>query len=140
MKRFKEILRLLIYWVTRKNARHNRALRDLLYQTKTIEDFFAKYRLQEDTKFKAIFEHIGQARIDATDTAYQTGIRISRARTIEGKEELSPLVKELYDDLEELKRSLFTRTLSTNILAKEVSRVDIALENLLAALSDIKLK
>ncbi len=111
-----------------------------MYLTKTIEDLFAKYRLQEDTQFKAVFEHIGQARIDATETAYQTGVRINRARAIEGKEELSPLVEELHNDLEELKRSLFTRTLSQNILAKEVSKVDIALENLLAALADIKLK
>jgi len=139
MTQLKGILRLLVNWITRKDARYNRALRDLMYLTKTIEDFFARYRLQEDNQFKAVFENIGQARIDATETAYMTGIRINRARIIEGKE-LSLLVKELYNSLVDLKRSLFTRTLSKNLLAKRVSNIDIALENLLAALSDIKLK
>lgn len=139
MKRVREILRAFFYWVTRKEARHNRALRDLMFLTKAIEDFFAAYHLQEDPQFRAVFKNIGQARIDATEIAHQTSLRIERAKRIERKE-LSLLVEELHSDFEELKRSLYTRTLSTEVLSRRVSRVDIALENLLAALSAVELK
>jgi len=123
-----------------KNARHNRALRDLLHLSKSIEDFFFKYRLLEDgSDFKTVFKNMGQIRIDATEIAYQTGLRIRRARLIKGKD-LPPQVEEVYNKLEELKRSLFTRTLSNKVLSQRITKLDMAFENLLAAISDTKYK
>jgi hypothetical protein len=119
-----------------KKAWHNRALKDLLSLLKSIEDFFTRYRLQDDTSFKTVFTNMGQIRMDATDLAYQAGVRIKRAQNIEG-EGLKPLVEEVYNDLENMKRSLFTRTLSNKILLDRVSKLDISLENLLAAISKI---
>jgi hypothetical protein len=126
-------------WVTMKKAWHNRALKDLLSLLKSIEDFFARYRLQEDTSFKTVFANMGQIRMDATDLAYQSGIRIKRAQNIEA-EGLPALVEEVHNDLESIKRSLFTRTLSNKILLDRVSKLDISLENLLAAISKINYK
>ncbi len=123
-------------WITMKKAWHNRALKDLLSLLKSIEDFFTRYRLQDDTSFKTVFTNMGQIRMDATDLAYQAGVRIKRAQNIEG-EGLKPLVEEVYNDLENMKRSLFTRTLSNKILLDRVSKLDISLENLLAAISKI---
>ena len=85
---------------------------------------------------KSVFEKIGQIRIDATEVAYQTRIRIRRAKLIQGKD-LAPLVEEVYNVLDELKRGLFTRTLSSEVLSQRVSRLEIAFESLLAATADI---
>lgn len=140
MAKLKSLLIELVNWFTMKNARHNRALRDLLHLSKSIEDFFFKYRLLEDGfDFKAVFENMGQVRIDVTEIAYQTGIRIRRAKLIEGKD-FPLLVEEVYDELEELKRSLFTRTLSNKVLRQRVTKLDMAFENLLAVISDTKYK
>ena len=138
MAKLKSLLIVLVNWFTMKNARHNRALRDLIQLSKSIEDFFFKYRLlEEGSDFKAVFVNMGQVRIDATEIAYQTGIRIRRAQLIEGKD-LTQLVAEVYNELSELKRSLFTRTLSNKVLSQRVTKLDMAFENLLAAISDIK--
>lgn len=138
MAKLKSLLIVLVNWFTMKNARHNRALRDLIQLSKSIEDFFFQYRLlEEGSDFKAVFVNMGQVRIDATEIAYQTGIRIRRAQLIEGKD-LTQLVTEVYNELSELKRSLFTRTLSNKVLSQRVTKLDMAFENLLAAISDIK--
>ena len=125
-----------INWAMMKNMGHNRALRDLMYLLKSVQDFLTRYRLQEDgSDFNTVFKNMGQIRIDAVEIAYQTGLRIIRAKNIRGKD-LPPLVEELYNDLEELKRALFTRTLSDNVLSEHVSKLDVAYKNLLAAMSD----
>ena len=117
-----------------KKARHNRALRDLLYLLKTIEDFMARYRLKEDgSDFNTAFKNMGQFRIDAVEIAYQSGIRIRRANDIQGKD-LPSLVEEVHNGLDELKRALFTRTLSNQVLRQIVSRIDVAYKNLIAAM------
>jgi len=140
MAKLKSLLVVLVNRFTMKNARHNRALRDLLHLSKSIEDFFFKYRLLEDgSDFKTVFKNMGQIRIDATEIAYQTGLRIRRARLIKGKD-LPPQVEEVYNKLEELKRSLFTRTLSNKVLSQRITKLDMAFENLLAAISDTKYK
>ena len=140
MGKLKSLLDAFVNWFTMKNARHNRALRDLLHLSKSIEDFFFKYHLLEDgSDFKTVFGNMGQVRIDATEIAQLTGTRIRIARYIEGRD-LPPLVEEVYNHLEELKRSLFTRTLSNNVLSQRVMKLDMAFENLLAAISDVKYK
>ena len=136
LKTLQNAFPIFLNWVTMKKAWHNRALKDLLSLLKSIEDFFTRYRLQEDTSFKTVFANMGQIRMDATDLAYQTGIRIKRSQNI-GLEGLPALVEEVHNDLENMKRSLFTRTLSNKILLDRVSKLDISLENLLAAISKI---
>ncbi len=140
MGKLKGLLNAIIDWFTMKNVRHNRALKDLLQLSKSMEGFVVRYDLQKGSSdFKTVLENIGQMRIDATEMAYQTRIRIRRAKLIEGKD-LPLLVEEVYNDLEELKRSLFTRMLSNNVLSQRVSKLDVALENLLTAISDIEYK
>lgn len=140
MPRLKQLWNVFINWVTRKNARHNRALRDLLYLSKLIEDFFARYRLREDGfSFKSVFEKMGQMRIDTIDLAYQTELRIKRVGNIQGKN-LSPMVEEVHNELEELKRLLFTSIVTGKLLAGPVSKLEKAFDNLLAAISDMGYK
>ena len=134
------LLRAFISWVTMKNARHNRSLRDILYLAKTIENFFVRYRLREEgSNFNTLFGNRGTARIDATEIAYHTGIRIRRVRNIEGKD-LPLQVEDVYNALDELKRLLFTPTLSSKVLAQCVSKLEMAFENLLSVISGIGYK
>ena len=80
-----------------------------------------------------------QARTDATELACQTKIGIKRAESIEGKD-LPLIVQELYNELLELKRSLYTRSLSDKVLTQRVSKLDMAFEILLGAISNIRYK
>jgi len=139
MGKIKGLLNAFINWITQKNVRHNRELSDLLYLSKSVEDFCAKYHLLEETSFKSVFENMVQARTDATELACQTKIRIKRAESIEDKD-LPLLIEEVYKELEELKRSLYTRSLSNKVLIQRASKLDIAFENLLGAISNIGYK
>ena len=139
MDRIKSLLNTLIDWFTVKSARHNRAFRDLLQLSKSIEDFLVSYRLQEAVSGSTVFENRGQMRLDATELAYQTRISIRRAKFIIDKD-FTLFVEEVYIALEELKRSLFTRTLSNEVLSKHISKLNTALDSLFAAISDIEYK
>ena len=97
LDKLKALLNAFIDWFTMKNARHNRALRDLMYLLKSVQDFLTRYRLQEDgSDFNTVFKNMGQIRIDAVEIAYQTGLRIRRAKNIKDKD-LPPLVEEVYN-------------------------------------------
>ena len=136
MGKVRTFINVVIDWFSMKNARHNRALRDLLYLLRTIEDFFAKYRLYEGgSEFNTVFKNMGQFRIDAVEIAHQSGIRIRRAKEIEGKE-LPPLIEEVHNGLDELKRAVFTRSLSNAILSEIVAKLDGAYKNLIAAMEN----
>jgi len=140
MSKLKGVLYAFINWLTMKNARHNRALRDILDLQKTVEEFLAKYHLQEDgSDFKLVFANIGQARIDVTEIAHLTGTRVRIAQNIEG-EKMPPLLEEVHSDLDDFKRALFTRTLGSVVLNERVLKLHKSLENLLAAVSDIEYK
>ena len=140
MDKIKSLVVALFNWFTSKNTGHNRALSDLLHLSRDIEDFLSKYRLLEDSSaFKIVFENIGQVRIDATEMVYQAEIRIRGAKLIKSKD-LTPMVEEVYNNLDELKRSLFTRTLSNNVLAQRVTKLNMSFENMLAAISNIAYK
>ena len=130
----------LINWFTMNNARHNRALRDLLNLQRSIEDFLTKYDLQETrSDFRSVFENVGQARIDATEITYLVGAKTRITKYIESKN-LSPLLEEVHNDLEQFKRGLFTRTLGSDVLGKRLLKLHESFENLLAAISHIEHK
>lgn len=140
MGKLKGILDAFVSWFTMKNARHNRALRDILDLQRSVEEFLAKYHLQEDgLDFRLVFENIGQARIDATEIAHLTGTRVRITENIEG-EKLPLLLEEVHGDLEDFKRALFTRTLGSVVLSERVLKIHKSLENLLAAASDVEYK
>jgi hypothetical protein len=129
-----------ISWFTMNNARHNRALRDLLDLQSSIEEFLAKYNLQETSSdFRSVFENIGQARIDTTEIAHLAGTKIRIAKYVESKN-LSPLLDKLHNDLEDLKRVLFTRTLSSDVLGKRLLTLHESFKNFLTAISQIEYK
>lgn len=140
MGKLKGFLDAFINWFTMKNARHNRALRDILDLQRSIEEFLARYHLQENgTNFRLVFENLGQARIDVTEITHLTGTKIRITKNIESKN-LLPLLEEVHSDLEDFKRPLFTRTVSDVVLGQRVLKLHESLENLLATISEIEYK
>jgi len=130
----------LVNWFTMKNTRHNRALRDTLDLVKNIEGFCEKYRLQDElSDFQTVFATIGEARIDATEVTYRIMRTLRIVRLIDSKR-LPALLLEVYNDFEELKRSLYTRTLGSKVLQERVLKLNTSFENMLAEISKIEYK
>lgn len=130
----------LVNWFTMKNQRHNRALRDMLDLVKNIESFCAKYRLQDElSDFKTVFASIGETRIDATEVTYRIMRALRIVRLIDSKS-LPALLLEVYNDFEELKRSLYTRTLGGKVLKERVLKLDASFGNMLAEIAKIEYK
>ena len=127
-------------WFTMKNARHNRALRDLLNLQRYIEDFLVKYDLKKDkVDLRSVFENMGQARIDTTEIAHLVGTKTRINKYIESKN-LRPILEEVHNDLEDFKRGLFTRTLGSDVLDKRLVKLHESFDNFLAAISHIEYK
>jgi len=127
-------------WFTRKNQRHNRALRNIIDLLGYIEDFFAKYRLQEKgSDLRLILENIGQARIDVVAVVYNTRTRIKIAKDIKGKD-VPPLLEEVYNNLGEVKKALFLPTLGSVTLDKRFIKSYQSFNKLLNAISHIEYK
>ena len=135
VKKLKVQFDILVNAFVRK--KHNRALRDILGLQRAIEEFLTKYRLQENTDFRLVFEKVGQARVDITEIAHLAGETIKTATNIQGKD-LRPLLEQVTADLEDLKRGLFTRTVRGPGLAERLIRVHSSLEKLLGAVSTIE--
>lgn len=140
MGKLKGLLDILINLFTRKNERHNRALSDIMDLSGAIEEFFTKYRLQENSSdFTGIFENIGQARIDIVTITYQTRTRIKIAKDIKGQD-LPPLLEEVHNDLEEVKRGIFNPKLGSIILGEAVFKLYESFKKLRDAISSIEYK
>ena len=143
MSRLRDSLDKLINWFnwfTRKNQRHNRALHSIIDLLGYIEEFFAKYRLQEKGfDLRLILENIGQARIDVVAITYNTRTRIKIAKDIMSKD-VPPLLEEVYNDLEEVKRALFIPKLGSIALGKRFRNLHESFKKLLNAISGIEYK
>ena len=120
--------------------KHNRALRDILDLQKIIEEFLIKYRLQDKgTDFSLILADIGRARIDITEMTHLARKTIGITRDVQGKD-LRPLLEQVTDDLENIKRGLFTRTVRGSGLGDRLTKLHTSLENLLTAVSAVEYK
>ena len=82
---------------------------------------------------------MGEARIDATEVTYRI-MRILRVVKLIDSKNLPALLLEVYNDFEELKRSLYTRTLSSKVLGERVLKLNTSFENMLAEISTIEYK
>jgi len=135
VRKLKDLSEALTNLFTRRNARYNRALREILRLQKLIEEVLAKYHIQEkQADFRLLFDNIGQARIDITEIAHLAGEIVKLAKDIEGKN-LRSLLEALLSDLEDFKRGLFTRTLRGSALSERLLSLHNSLENLLGAIS-----
>ncbi|MBI2288492.1 MAG: hypothetical protein HYU83_05935 [Chloroflexi bacterium] len=120
--------------------KHNRALRDILDLQRKIEDFLAKYQLQDKSAdFGLVLDKIGQARVESVEITYLARKTIGVARNVRGKH-LQPLLRQVYADLEDLKRGLFTRAVRGSSLTERLTQLHNSLKNLLEAVSTAEYK
>lgn len=128
----------LINWFTKKNEWHNRALRNVIDLSGYIDEFLAKYRLQEKKcDFKLILDNIWQARIDVATIMYQARTRIKMSQDIRGKD-FPPLLEEVHNNLMEVKKALFNPTPVSIELGKCVSKLRGSFKGLRDAISGIE--
>ena len=140
MGKIKGLLDILINLFTRQNERHNRALSDIMDLSGAIEEFMAKYGLQESgSDSGVIFENIGQAKFDVTTITYQSRIRIKIAKDLRDKD-FPPLLKEVHNDLEEVKRGIFNPKVGSVTLDESVFKLHKSFDKLRDAISGIEYK
>ena len=125
--------------LTGRSKRHNRALRDIIDLSKTIQEFILRYHLQEKgPAFDFLFENIGLAKIELTTIIYQARTIVTTVKTVKGKN-ISPSLMEVHSDLEEVRRALIEPTVS-RVLEKSAYKLCTSFKKLNDAISEIEYK
>jgi len=127
-------------WPTKKNERHNRALYAIDSFAGDIDKFLTRYRLQEHTTdFRLIFESIAVTRLDLIGLKVKS-LKIARiTKDIRGKD-LSPLLNEVRNNLEEFRNVLSSSTINSKVVVNCVDELCDSRNKLLEARSVIKYK
>ncbi len=122
------------------SGRHNRALRDVMDWSATLQEFLSRYNLQEgSTNFSSIFENIGEAKFDLTTITYRTRDIIKRAENVKGAK-IPPLIEGTLHNLENIRRALINSALGSEIMDGLISELHESLSKLQNAISDIEYK
>lgn len=123
-----------------RSGRHNKALRDITDLLAEIQRFYSIYNLQEESpKFESLLANIGYAKLDLTNLAYHTRPTIKTSKDIKG-EKLSPIIDEILNELEDLRRALMDPALRKTHLRKAISELHKSVNNLRDKLSEIEYK
>ena len=139
MSKLKAALDTFNSW-TGRSGRHNRALRDVVEWSGTIQEFLARYSLQEgSTSYKSIFENIGEAKVDLTTIAHKARAVIKTAEDVKGKK-MSPLIKEVVDDIDATKRALINPSAGRIVIKKIVPELQESFQQLKNAIAGIEYK
>ncbi|MFQ5996343.1 MAG: hypothetical protein ACE5KP_01790 [Dehalococcoidales bacterium] len=126
--------------MTGRSRRHNRAIRDVTDWAGTIQEFFARYNLQEgSTNFDSILENIGEAKFDLTTITYRTREVIKTAKNIKGTS-ISPLIEEILHKLEDIRRALINPALSSAVIRRLIPELYESFAKLQDAISEIEYK
>ena len=137
--------RLTAFWdtlnsLTGISGRHNRALRDVVDWSATIQEFLSRYGLQEgSTNFDLVFENIGEAKFDLTSITYRSRDIIKTAKNVKGTR-ISPLIEKILHGLENIRRALINPALGSEIINRLISELHESLRKLQDAISDIEYK
>jgi hypothetical protein len=125
---------------TGRNRRHNRALRDVTEFSAAIQEFLARYDLpEESSRFDTLLKNVGLAKFDLTAIAYKGRILDKTAKRIKGTK-ISPLIKGIISDLENMRRALITPDLGSAVLGKVIPKLGQSLSELQDAISGIEYK
>lgn len=124
--------------LTGRSGRHNRALRDITDLLAEIQRFYSIYHLEEESsKFESLLANIGYAKLDLTNLAYHTRPMIKTSKDIKG-EKISPIIDEISNELEDLRRALMDPALRKTHLRKAISELHKSVANLQDKLSKIE--
>ena len=104
--------------LTGRSGRHNQALRDVTDWVGTMQEFLSRYNLQEgSTNFDSILDNIGEAKFDLTTITYRTREIIKTAKNVKGTS-ISPLIEEIVQTLEDIRRSLINPALGSEVIRR----------------------
>ena len=118
--------------LTGATTRHNRVLVEMTDLLKALEEFVSKYGNPED-----VFNNIGEARVDITAIMYNIRKRRRIPASI-SRERIRPLVREIYDDLEQVRVDIFNLKKGKFSLSEDLSKLNTAFQALAGAVSNLE--
>jgi hypothetical protein len=121
------------------SARHNKALRDVSDWLITVQIFISDYNLFDSKDFSSLIKDSGKAKFDLTAIAYKARPLIKTAKNIKGTD-VAPLIVELNDNIENMRRVLINRALQKDTLSTIVSSLCASFEKLSETISEIEYK
>jgi hypothetical protein len=140
MSKLSRSLNIIINRLTKRNEQQIRALGVVDSLAEDINKFLAKYRLQKHTtNFRVFFENIAVARIDLI------GIKVKSLKTARiakdiRRKDLSPLLSEVHNNLEEFRNALSLSTIDRKVVGNCADELRDSHKKLLEVLSLIEHK
>jgi hypothetical protein len=126
--------------LTGRRVRHNRALRDVTEWSSTVQELLTEYNLHEEgSNLSPVLENVGKVQFELTSITHKARGIIQIAHNIKGAK-VSPLVIEITDELESVRRALIKPALSTPNLIKALTELRSSLLKLNGAISGIEYK
>ena len=119
-------------------TRYNKALREVSEWSGTIQKFLTVFDLYGSSNLSLLLKNIGDAKFDLTAIAYKGRPLINMARKIKGQQ-ISPLVSEILDSVENLRRYLLNPTLQNKKINETIINLRTSYEKLKDMLSKIEL-
>jgi hypothetical protein len=121
--------------LTGRSGRHNLALGDVTDWLATLHDFLAKYQLRESSSgLGSLLEKIGEAKFDLTTITYRARATSAIAGKVRGVR-VAPLVADIVDNLEDIRRALINPSLGGEVLHTKVPALRESFEKLQEAIS-----
>ena len=118
-------------------TRYNKALREVSEWSGTIQKFLTVFDLYGSSNLSLLLKNIGDAKFDLTAIAYKGRPLINMAGKIKGQK-MSPLVSEILDSVENLRRYLLNPELQSDRVKKTVINFRSSYEKLQDMLSQIE--
>ena len=133
----KESISSVLNLLSGATARHNKALREVSDWARTILKFLTTFDLFDSNDVSLILENIGDAKFDLTSIAYKGRPMIDLSMKIKGYK-IAPLVSEILDTVESLRRYLLNPELQSDRVNQGVINLRSSYEKLNGALAEIE--
>ena len=126
--------------LTGRSGRHNRALRDVTEWSSTLQELLIEYNLYEEgSNLDTMSESLGKVQFELTSITHKARGIIKIANNIKGAK-VTPLVIEITDEIENIRRALLNPALSAPNLNKALTELRSSLQKLNGLISIIEYK
>ena len=126
--------------LTGRSRRHNQALRDVTEWLATLQEFFTKYNLlEEGSDLAPILENIGEVNFELTNIKHRARGIVKTAPNLKGLK-ISPLINEVIDELDGVRRAFINLAFDNTILTKVITELHNSFQKLQDAISEIDYK